>query len=145
MMNEPDKMLRKVYEQHFEKEVGHLHLVANLLEKYEKKHWSQVIPVGEFPQLLVLKSNKDYVRNVLNTVKLTGYREDYKEVSQLPKDAEFFDFQKQVNTKLEDVASHKTIDNYIKKNGKDYRFEDGPHPVRELKSRTVDNTTLARQ
>lgn len=143
-MNEPDKMLKKVYEEHFEKELGHLHLVANLLEKYEKKHWSQVIPVGEFPQLLVLKSNIDYVRNVLKTVKLTGDREDYRDVSEMPKDAEFFDFQKQVNSKLDDVASHKTIANYIKMNGKDYRFEDRPHPVPELKSRTVDNTSLAR-
>lgn len=144
MINEPDKMLKKVYEQHFDIELGHLHLVADLIQKYEKKHWSEVIPVGEFPELLVLKSHKDYVRNVLSTVKLTGYREDYKNVSDLPANAEFFDVQKQINGELEDVASHKVIDDYIKLKKKDYRYEDSPNPVPELRNRMADNTTLGR-
>jgi hypothetical protein len=143
-MNETDPDMKKLYESHFEMELQHLHLVAQLIQKYEKKHWSEVIPEGEFPDLIVLHSNKDYVRDILQSVRLTGWREDYKDVADLPGDAEFFNFQKQVNTKLEDVASHRTIDRYIKKFGKDYRFEDAPHPVPDLRSRTKDNTSIAR-
>jgi hypothetical protein len=145
-VNETDKMLKKIYKEHFEQELAHLHLVAGLLQKYENKHRSQVITNGEFPQLLVLKPNIEYVRNVLkNTVTLTGYREEYKDVADLPEDAEFFNFQKQVNDKLGDIASHKTIHDYIKKKGTDYRFQDAPHPVPQLANRKVDNTTVGRQ
>ncbi|HRR89293.1 MAG TPA: hypothetical protein P5161_00730, partial [Eubacteriales bacterium] len=143
-MDETDKDIKKIWERHFEQEVAHLHRAAELLEKYEGRHWSEVIPVGEFPELIKFHPNKEYVRGVLSSVRLTSVREDYSDVDTLPKDFEFFTVQKQINSSLADVASHKTIDRYIKEFGKDYRYEIAPHPIADLRSRVEDNTSVGR-
>ena len=41
--------------------------------------------------------------------------------------------------------SHAFIEEYIRKNGKDYRFEVAPNPVPELRDRTMDNVCVGRQ
>ena len=33
------------------------------------------------------------------------------------------------------------IEKYIKRFGKDYRYEDKPHPIKPLQDRNADNTT----
>ena len=43
-----------------------------------------------------------------------------------------------------EAPSHKVIDNYIKKNGEDLRFEISPHPEKVLQDRTCDNTSIGR-
>ena len=69
--------------------------------------WEQVIPKGEFPELLKFRSNIDYVREVLkNTVNLTGAGEDYQPVGEVATDSKFFEYQSQVNVKDCDVASN---------------------------------------
>ena len=65
-------------------------------------------------------------------------------VSELPRDAAFFSYQATVNTKPETVPSHAVIEAEIAAAGQDYRFEEKTHPIEELRSRTADNTTLAR-
>jgi rubrerythrin len=144
MMDEEDKNIKKIWEEHLEQEIAHLHAAALLLEKYEKKHWQEVIPNGAFPELLSFRSNKDYVRNVLRTVGLTSEKEDYKLVGDLPDNYEFFKYQDAVNRDVESVASHKTIKEYIEDTGHDYRFEEEPHPVPQLRDRTMDNTEVGR-
>ena len=42
------------------------------------------------------------------------------------------------------MASHQVIEEHIGTSGKDYRFEEKPHPVEALRDRTKDNTTIAR-
>ena len=42
------------------------------------------------------------------------------------------------------IASHAVIDQAVSRFGRDYRFETAPHPVRELQSRTQDNTAVGR-
>ena len=143
--DETDKSVKKVWEQHFNDELAHLHKAAELLQKYENKVWQQVIPKGEFPELLAFHSNIEYIRNVLaNTVNLTARGEDYTEVSDLPNDAKFFEYQAEVNVKDSEVASHGVINKYIADNGKDYRFQVAEHPVDELRDRKHDNTTVGR-
>ena len=44
-----------------------------------------------------------------------------------------------------DVPSHEVIENYIQKNGEDYRFETKENPIKELQERTKDNTTVGRK
>ena len=144
MMDEEDKYIKKIWEQHLEQEIAHLHAAALLLEKYEKKNWQEVIPNGAFPELLSFHSNKDYIRNVLKTVGLTSEKEDYKLVADLPDNYEFFKYQDAINKDVDSVASHKTIKEYIEDTGHDYRFEESPHPVRELRNRSVDNTEVGR-
>ena len=144
--DETDEKVKKIWEQHFEQEVAHLHHAARLLQTYEGKDWYQVIPDGEFPQLLKFTTQKEYVRKVLKkTVCNTALAEDPAvPVSELPRDAAFFSYQAMVNTKPESVPSHAVIEAQITAAGQDYRFEDKAHPIEELRSRTVDNTTLAR-
>ena len=144
--DETDEKVKKIWEQHFEQEVAHLHHAARLLQTYEGKDWYQVIPDGEFPQLLKFTTQKEYVRKVLKkTVCNTALAEDPAvPVSELPRDAAFFSYQAMVNTKPESVPSHAVIEAQITAAGQDYRFEDKAHPIEELRSRTADNTTLAR-
>ena len=144
--DETNDKVKKIWEQHFEQEVAHLHHAARLLQTYEGKDWYQVIPDGEFPQLLKFSPQKEYVRKVLKkTVCNTALLEDPSvPVSELPRDAAFFSYQATVNTKPETVPSHAVIEAEIAAAGQDYRFEEKTHPIEELRSRTADNTTLAR-
>lgn len=105
----------------------------------------QVIPDGEFPELLKLGPNVEYVRDILkNTANNTSYRKEYPDVSQLPKNAEFFKIQNVLNTPIDGVPSHKVIESYVMKNGQDYRFETGLNPINELQCRTKDNVSIGR-
>ena len=142
--DESDANVKKTWEEFFEYEVGHLHHAAELLKKYEHKEWQEVIPDGAFPQLLQIKSNKDYIRNALKDAQETAHREDFCKVDELPENDSFFKYQSVVNKKTESVATHAFLEEYIKENGQDYRYEDKQHPIRELRDRTVDNTTVGR-
>ncbi|GAA0780175.1 hypothetical protein [Hathewaya limosa] len=142
--DEKDENVKKIWEQCFVQEVAHLHKAAELLKKYEGKEWQQVIPNGTFPKLLNLGPNKEYLRKVLKTAKLTADKEDYTDVAKLSDNADFFKYQNIVNKNVDDVASHVVIDNYIKQKGEDYRFEESPNPIDELRDRTCDNTTVGR-
>lgn len=143
--DETDKYIKNIWEEHFNDELCHLHKAVELLQKYENKVWEQVVPKGEFPELLQFHSNIDYVRDVLaNTVTLTAQNEDYLEVSELSPNAKFFEYQSQVNASDNAVASHNVISKYIADEGKDYRYETKQHPIEELRDRHHDNTTVGR-
>ena len=143
--DETDRYIKKIWEQHFNMELKHLHTAKDLLAKYENKVWQQVVPEGKFPELLSFHENVDYIRKVLaETVENTAHGEDYVDVSDMPKDAKFFCYQETVNGADSNVASHNVIEKYIDDNGKDYRFETAVHPVTELQNRKKDNTTIGR-
>jgi hypothetical protein len=141
---ESDANVKALWEELFEQEVAHLHKAAELLEKYEGKQWEQVIPDGAFPNILTLKPSKEYVREVLESVRLTAVRDDYKEVDKLSDDADFFRYQNDVIKNENDEPAHKVIKTYISKNKTDYRYEEAPHPIDELRDREHDNTEIAR-
>ncbi len=142
MMNdESDDYIRQIWKEHFEMEVSHLKKVAELLKKYEKKSYLDVIPVPEFPQLLKFGENKKYIREVLESVGITSVKEKYVNVEDLPDDARFFEHLKTTNQQPNNVASHMVIETYIDKFGKDYRYEDKSHPIKALQNRKKDNTT----
>lgn len=144
--DETDERVKKVFEQNFYFELAHLHHAAKLLKKYEGKTWQQVFPCADFPTPLKLHENKDYVRDVLkNTVYLTAKRESYCDISKMPETAGFFGYQAKVNPSVGMVASHNVIENYIKENGQDYRFEETENPIKELQNRKKDNTTVGRK
>ena len=144
-MDEKDERIKKIWEQFFCEEITHLHCAARLLETYEKKEWQQVIPGGEFPELITLGPNIEYVRNILKeTVELTSLKEDYLDVSKLSPDADFFKFQTILNHDVNAVPSHRVIDEKLKRDGIDYRYQKEEHPIPTLRDRKVDNTSLAR-
>ena len=141
MLDETDDYIRSIWQDHFEMEVAHLKNASMLLEKYEKKNYSELIPEPEFPKLLKFGENKAYIRNVLKTVGLTSVEEEYVPAKELPKDARFFCHLKQTNRNAEEVASHQIIEEFIAEFGTDYRYEDKPHPIKALQNRESDNIT----
>ena len=59
-------------------------------------------------------------------------------------DADFFAYQKTVNPSITIVPSHLVMKEYIEKNGKDYRYQEGAHPIHALDDRMKDNTKEGR-
>jgi rubrerythrin len=143
-MTETDERIKTLWEEFFEQEVAHLHLAAKLLKKYERKSWQQVIPEGKFPAVLKLGPMKEYIRKVMSNVSLTSDKEDYVDIDRVPDNAHFFEYQQNVISHINNVPTHKVIDSYIGKNGKDYRYQIAAHPVPELRDRKNDNTNIAR-
>ena len=148
-MDETDNNIRAIWTEYLEREIGHLHAAARLLEKYEGKHWSEIIPGGEFPEPLLFSEaeggNMEYIRRVLkNTVNLTADKEGYVNVSDVPESSGFFGYNRKVNGAVASVASHNVIDRYIAEAGEDYRFQVSAHPVVMLRDRTKDNVDVGR-
>ena len=146
MLNdESDPRIKEIWEMLLEQEIAHLSAAVENLRKYEKKDWNEVLPQGEFPELVKLQSNIEYVRKILkSTVTNTALREGYVDINDLDSSANFFKYQNKVNKKPEDVASHKVIVDHINRFGEDYRFETKENPVKELQDRTVDNLCIGR-
>ena len=145
-VTETDPYIKSLWEENLDIEIGHLHKAVELLKKYENKDWQEVIPNGDFPEPIKLHENINYVRNVLeSTVQFTGNLEDYINVNELPNNANFFEYQSIINPTTEIVPSHIVIETHIRNYGKDYRFEIAPNPIKELRSRTVDNTSVGRK
>lgn len=142
--DETDENIRSIWEKHLNQEIAHLHKAAELLSKYENKHWQDYVP-GTFPKLLKFQDTRDYLRKILGEqVELTADKEDLQNVHALPANHTFFQYQDKVNYNVNSVSSHMVIDRHQKIHGEDYRAEVKPHPVGALSSRTSDNTTIAR-
>ncbi len=145
-VTETDGRIKALWEEHLAMEIAQLHKAAELLKKYEKKDWQEVIPDGKFPAPITLHENIEYVRDILgNTVQFTSVREDYEKVDDLPADADFFKYQSVINPTTSIVPSHCVIESHIRRYGKDYRYQVAQSPVRELRCRTADNTSVGRE
>ena len=105
-----------------------------------------MIPKGAFPQLLKLGPNKEYVRDVIKaSIQFTSLKEDYLDVSKMPKDADFFKFQESLNHDVHAVPSHRVIVDHIEKFGEDYRYADKEHQIKSMQDRKSDNTWMGRR
>ena len=144
--DEKDKNIKKVWEQCLRQEITHLHIAAEALKTYGKKEWQQVIPDGNFPELIAFKPQEKYIRRIIaDTVENTALREGYINVNGLPDDADFFRYNRHVNTPDDRmVPSHAVIRAHIDNKGEDYRAEHQPNPIETLRNRTADNTCLGR-
>lgn len=144
--DETDPYIKQIYHQTYLEECGHLQRVANLLQRYEGKEWQCLFPCGgDFPEPLKFEGNVEYIRNVIkNTIHLTKNRENYVDSRDLTPKSDFKRYNKQVNGGTTNTPSHAVIEAHIKKFGKDYRFESAPHPIKDLASRTEDNTSVGR-
>ena len=144
-MEEKDNNIKRIWFEHYEMECAHLKLACHLFEKYEKGKCSTVIGTGEFPKLLTLGTNKQYVRDVLErTILLTGDRASYIDVMKLKDNADFFLYQNEIIENSATVPSHVVINKAMEKLGQDYRFQDTQNPVKELQNRKKDNVTIGR-
>ena len=145
-VTETDGKIKALWEEHLAMEIAHLHKAAELLKKYEKRDWQEIIPDGKFPVPLSLHENIEYVRDILKeTVQFTSVCEDYEKVDDLPDDANFFTYQKIINPTTGIVPSHNVIESHIRRYGKDYRYQVAQSPIRELRNRTCDNTCVGRE
>ena len=145
MQDNCEEYIKKIWTEHFKMEVCHLKTAVKLLKKFEHKSFEDLCGTGEFPKLLKLGENKDYIRRVLgSTITLTGDDLDYKDIKRLPDDHQYFDYQKYMSGDPERNPSHLVIQKAIDRLGKDFRYQDGEHPVKELRSRTQDNVNIAR-
>ncbi|MBE5745398.1 MAG: hypothetical protein E7355_04610 [Clostridiales bacterium] len=143
---ETDACIKKLWEENFEFEISHLHKAAELLKKYEKKDWQEVIKDPVFPKPLSLHENIEYVRKILGeTVQYTSVKEEYKKIKDLDRNADFFRFQKLTNPCEEIVPSYCVIERYICRHGADYRYQVAPSPVPELRNRREDNACVGRK
>ena len=148
MQDESDEYIKKIWNEHFKMEVSHLKIAAKLLKKHENKSFESVCGDGEFPQLLKLGGNKEYIRKVLaNTILYTADNtkiiRDFKDINKIPDSHRYFDYQKLMGIP-EKNPSHLVIQKAIERLGKDFRYEDSEHPIKELRSRKVDNVKVAR-
>ncbi len=146
MIEETDKNIKAIWENNFNMECCHLKIACEMLKKYEKTDYKAVIGDGEFPTLLKLGTNKEYVRRVLErTIMLTGNRQSYIDIMNLKPNADFFNYQNEMITDDKSIASHEVIEKLIAKRGEDYRYQDKAHPIKELQNRKKDNINLARK
>ena len=148
MNDESDEYIKKIWAEHFKMEVSHLKAAAKLLKKYENKTFESVCGDGEFPQLLKLGGNKEYIRKVLeDTIKYTADNteviRDFKDIKKIPDGHRYFDYQKYMGDP-EKNPSHLVIKKAIERLGKDYRYQDKEHPVKELRNRKEDNVRISR-
>ena len=149
MQDESDESIKKIWAEHFKMEVSHLKTAAKLLKKFENKTYESVFGSGEFPKLLKLGGNKEYIRKVLgSTILLTAdntqEKYDYKDIKKLSDNHRYFDYQQYMSGYPEKNPSHLVIEKAIQKLGKDFRYQDSEHPVKELRSRKDDNVKIAR-
>lgn len=143
--DETDKRIKKIWEMQFEEEVSHLHEAADLLQTYEGKVWQQCFPEGgEFPELLKFRSQKEYIREILKSVRLTGVEEGWEELKNVPDSFRYFGYNAKINGDIGLVGTHLVIDKAIKELTRDYRIQDKEHPVKALSDRTKDNTDVGR-
>lgn len=145
-MTETDDYIKALWEKNYVIEVSHLHKTVELLKKFEKKEACEVIPDGEFPEPLSLHENIEYVREILkNTVQYTSIGEEYALLDDIPSNAAFFTYQKQIMPKPECAPSHKVICEHIDNFGRDYRFETKTNPVPQLTDVKCDNVQVGRE
>lgn len=143
--DEKDARIKKIWEMHFEEEVAHLHEAAELLRIYGGKVWQQVLPEGgEFPELLKFRPQKEYVRDVLKSVRLTGVEEGFENVDSLPDSFRYFSYNTRIHGKPSAAGTHTVIEKAIERFGQDYRIQDKDHPIRALADRKCDNLNVGR-
>ena len=145
LQTECDPAIRCIWEQCLVQEIAHLHKAKDLLWKHEHKDYMQVIPNGDFPQLLALRPNVDYVREIIRTTTGNTQKEEcVVPLMTLSQNDRFFEYQNTVNCNVHEVASHVVIDRRIDARGMHYRYEIAPNPLPELRDRRCDNTCMAR-
>lgn len=143
--DETDERIKGIWEMHFLEEVAHLHEACDLLKTYEGKVWQQVLPEGgEFPELLKFRPQKEYVREILKSVRLTGVEEGWEELDKVPDSFRYFSYNAKINGNPASVGTHTVIEKAIAEFGQDYRIQNKEHPIRCLSDRKKDNIDIGR-
>lgn len=137
MQSEPDMRIKRLWEQMLLMEIEHLRLDRQLMQRYEQRDVTEMLP-NELPPLMIFESNKDYIRQVLaSQINLTTSDTEFVPVDQLADASRYAQYQAQVNGEGF-VPSQDVVAEHIRKRGEDYRLEtEGPDPVPALRNRTI--------
>ena len=130
---ESDKRIKSLWELHLNQELGQLHVVADIMRRYEGRDPAELLPKSLPDKPLTFEDNKAYVRQVLEaTVELRPDGRGYTFASELPDDHRSTKYQELVNRPS---YGEEIIDQNREKNGTEYRDEtDGPNPVESLRA-----------
>ena len=106
--DEDDDMLKPVWEEFLEYELGHLRVAADLFKKHEKRDPEEVIG-SEIIYPCRFMSQKEYVSNILRSEvdKRLGMDKDYATVKKLPEDWPSYEVQRTVSE--EGAPTERTI------------------------------------
>lgn len=126
MQDESDPRVRALYELHLAMEVEHLRIAAELLQTYDKRDATELLP-ATFPATVTFEPNKEYVRGLLAAqTDLTADGENFVDVSRLPPDHRFFRYQQIVNR---GGAPSEQVIAEAQAGAGEYRLAtEGPHP-----------------
>jgi hypothetical protein len=134
MEQETDRMIKPIWELHLNMELAHLQMMAETCRQMGM-NVEEMLP-KEFPKPILFESQVEYVRGILGTqVEFNAVGTEIGPPSKLPENPRYPAYQKAVND-TQSNPSIQVIEQNIKKNGKDYRYElAGEHPVKGLRSR----------
>lgn len=133
MKSEIDERIKKVWEFNLDAEIDHLHRTAEIMREYGGQDPMEFLPDKMPTDLVIFKSNAEYVREVLaEQVDWTTNREEIVTHDSRP---ETYDrFQDMVNKGK--IPSQEVIAAHIDEFGEDYRLEViGEEPVERLRER----------
>ena len=129
MQTEVDPRLKRIWELHLDMELEHLRLACELMKKVDGKDPAEILP-KELPEPVTFRSNRDYVRRVLESqVNLTGNHTEFVPVSDLPENHRYHQYREVVHDDVP-VPSEQVIAEHRQREGGEYRVEPGgPHPL----------------
>jgi hypothetical protein len=138
VQQETDERIRKIWQNHLNCEIEHLHQAAELLQQYEGRDAESLLPASGFPEPIKFQSNKEYVRDIIAAqICLTADGNMYQPVDSLPDSHRYFTWQRLVNVDGS-APSQWVIEQHIDRHGTDWRLEtEGPHPIEELRVREM--------
>ena len=133
LQNESDKRIKAVWDLHCNMEIGQLHVVCDLLRKYEGVEPEEILPPAVPDTPVTFEPNKQYVREILaSQYDLRTDGTDYVRLDEMPDDHQYFRYQAVVNA--DGAPSEIVIDETRQERDRDYRDEtEGPNPIPELR------------
>lgn len=131
MQEEPDKYVKRIWEDNLEMEIEHLNIARNLMIQYENVDPMEMFP-DSMPAPLKFQSNIDYVREIMESqTDFNANGTDFIPGDQLAKDSKYFMYQEAVNRG--GTPSEQVIEEHLAKKGEEYRQElRGKHPVKRF-------------
>jgi hypothetical protein len=135
LQQEDDPNVRKIWDLHLHMEIEHLKMTADLLKRREGKRADEILP-KDIPEIVLLQSNIEYIRNILRAeTDTTTEGTDFITMERLPENARYFQYQKTINGDGF-IPSERIVENRVEARGEDYRQEiAGIHPVERFRTR----------
>lgn len=133
LQQEPEPMVRAVWELHLEMELAHLQVACDLLRRYDGREPEEIVAPA-LPEPVRFEPNKEYLRHLLATqMDLTTLGAGY-----VREQHERFERMQQQLHAGEQPPSERVIDLHREVFGRDYRLaSEGPHPVAGLREEAV--------